>query len=164
MNETLQIKTDRFKTLAVVQLSGMLARLEIYKLKSHLDQLFEEGKKYLILDMAHVEHIDSAGVGILVRVRAQCQKAGGHLNLVAPTSVHASQVIAVANLKNVVPVFESLRAAQGEMAEKYGLSMPSETDDGSLQIDSGAALRQVLERIRIIEERLDRIEKRLTFH
>lgn len=44
MDETLQIKTERFKTLAIVQLSGMVARLEIYKLKPHLDQLIEEGK------------------------------------------------------------------------------------------------------------------------
>ena len=54
---------------------------EIEELRSAVRNLVAEGKKKIILNLAHVDYIDSSGVGELVGCFTSVRNAGGELKL-----------------------------------------------------------------------------------
>jgi|SRR5579871_1004664 anti-sigma B factor antagonist len=54
---------------------------EIGQLRDAVHKLVEEGKKKIILNLAHVDYIDSSGVGELVGCFTTVRNAGGELKL-----------------------------------------------------------------------------------
>lgn len=54
---------------------------EIGQLRSAVRNLIAEGKKKIILNLAHVDYIDSSGVGELVGCFTSVRNAGGELKL-----------------------------------------------------------------------------------
>jgi hypothetical protein len=45
-------------------------------LRDKLQYLISEGKKKIVLNMNHIEHIDGSGLGILVAAHVECQDPG----------------------------------------------------------------------------------------
>ena len=43
--------------------------------------LLEKGRKHILLNMTDVAHVDSAGIGELVRSHTTVRKQGGHMKL-----------------------------------------------------------------------------------
>lgn len=50
-------------------------------IKSHVDDLLKQGKRWIVLDMSRVPYIDSAGLGQIIRCYTSTRKSGGDLKL-----------------------------------------------------------------------------------
>ena len=77
----------------------------------HVQQLFRSGYRHLIVDLAGVPMIDSAGIRAFVRGHTSAQRVGGTLRLAAaPAAV--SRVLELANLAGVFEIYPSVEAAR----------------------------------------------------
>ena len=50
-------------------------------IRTHVEQLLEQGKRNIVLDMANVPYMDSAGLGQIIRCYTTTRKLGGDLKL-----------------------------------------------------------------------------------
>lgn len=76
-----------------------------------LRQLVRTGHKNLVVDLAGVTAIDSAGIRALVRGHTSAQRAGGTLRLAAARPA-VSKVLEVSHLANIFESYESVDAAR----------------------------------------------------
>lgn len=53
-------------------------------LRDIIATLMEKGNKFVILNMAEVDHVDSAGIGELVRTHTTTRRQGGQMKLIHP--------------------------------------------------------------------------------
>ena len=49
-----------------------------------VQSMIEEGVRKLVLDLTHVEFVDSAGLGIIMRVFGEIKQHGGRLRIAGP--------------------------------------------------------------------------------
>jgi len=71
--------------IAVVDISGRITLGEgNVILREIIVDLLEKGHKHILLNLAEVAHVDSAGIGELVRTHTSVRKQGGHVKLVSP--------------------------------------------------------------------------------
>jgi anti-sigma B factor antagonist len=80
------------------------------ELEWEIDKLIHEGSKHVVLDVTHVDRIDSAGLGILTLASGKARAAGGDMR-VAGASGFVDQVIKMTKLDSVFAVFPSVEAA-----------------------------------------------------
>jgi anti-anti-sigma factor len=153
VEQELNIKSEAYPPLAIVHLSGWLAMLEVYKLKSLSDTLFEDGTKYIVLDLAEMTHLDSAGIAVIVQLTRSCSRVGGHLNLVRPAQGHVQRVLEVTSLDKAIPFFDDVDSALREMNEKFGVGVQPR--------HNGADLAQVVKFVKALSVRMDKLEERL---
>ena len=75
-----------------------------------IQSFLEEGKKNVIIDMADVSFVDSAGLGILVRGYTTMKNAGGDMKLAA-ISTKVEGVLAITKLNSVFEQYPSVEEA-----------------------------------------------------
>jgi anti-sigma B factor antagonist len=93
----------------VLTLSGRLVLEEGEDpLREYVDRLVREGRVRLVLDMAGVTFIDSAGLGTLVGKYVSVHKAGGDIKLLnlTPRTAHLFEIT------KLTRVFEAFRSEQ----------------------------------------------------
>ena len=54
---------------------------ELMSLESAVKRLIEEGARKLVIDVASLDYIDSAGIGMLVGCNGQMDRAGGKMHV-----------------------------------------------------------------------------------
>ena len=89
----------------LVTLHGELDLAAVPGFRSATQEALRDGWTDLIVDLQHVEFIDSAGIGVLIGLRRRTVEAGGSLTLRASEQV--SSVLSMSNvdaLFNVDPV------------------------------------------------------------
>jgi anti-sigma B factor antagonist len=70
--------------ITVVELSGKLALgQESQRIEDLIEELIQKGSKRIVLDMSGVEHIDSAGIGMVALAAGKLREVGGKLAVVA---------------------------------------------------------------------------------
>jgi len=77
----------------------------------HLQQLFRSGHRTLVVDLAGVPSIDSAGVRALVRGHTSAQRVGGSLRI-ASLSPAVREVLELSRLAGVLEIYDSIDAAR----------------------------------------------------
>jgi anti-sigma B factor antagonist len=81
----MQAATRQIGEIAIVDISGRITLGEgNVMLREIMVDLLEKGNKHILLNMTQVIHVDSAGIGELVRSHTSARKKGGHLKLVNP--------------------------------------------------------------------------------
>ncbi len=71
--------------ISIVDISGRITLGEgNVMLREMMLELLEKGHKHILLNMTDVVHVDSAGIGELVRSHTSVRKRGGHMKLVNP--------------------------------------------------------------------------------
>ncbi|MGD0268745.1 MAG: STAS domain-containing protein [Candidatus Sulfotelmatobacter sp.] len=76
------ITTREVSHVTIVDITGRITLGdETGKLRDTIHQLIEQGKKKIVLNLAHVDYIDSSGVGELVSSYTTVRNAGGELKL-----------------------------------------------------------------------------------
>jgi anti-sigma B factor antagonist len=85
---TLDAEIDRHGAdAAVVKLSGrMTLGTRLREVEAQIDALAREGVRKLILDLAKVDYLDSAGLGVLMILFGRMKAVNGQLRLVAPNA------------------------------------------------------------------------------
>jgi anti-sigma B factor antagonist len=89
---------------------GDLDSFSVNYLKEKLSRLFESGNYKVVIDLVHVEFIDSAGLGYLVSALKICMNHSGDLTLVHPNEA-IQDLLKITKLKDIFKVFDSVEAA-----------------------------------------------------
>lgn len=105
LHHTLEIHQRENQEIQVLDLRG---KLEMgtgdVTLRDFADVLFRNGNRQLILNMAHVSAIDTAGSGVLLFLAQQYQSAGGRLVLAQLGDVHV-KIYEITRLEAVIEIY-----------------------------------------------------------
>ncbi|MGC4085883.1 MAG: STAS domain-containing protein [Vicinamibacterales bacterium] len=75
-------------------------------LKDKVNSLLNQGKKKIVLNLAEVPYIDSAGLGEIVRTYTTVSRQGGSLKLLSLTK-RITDLLAITKLLTVFETYES---------------------------------------------------------
>ncbi|MDE3194721.1 MAG: STAS domain-containing protein [Acidobacteriota bacterium] len=78
-------------------------------------RLIDEGCRKLILDLANLAFIDSAGVGLLITCNGLMERAGGQYRIAGAHGIVA-QVFETVHMGRVVPMDADVEAARGNFS------------------------------------------------
>lgn len=102
----LEIAERRCGEVTILILSGeMLVDDGDLALRQRIHSLVDEGKIKIVIDLASVAHIDSAGVGMIVAKQKTVRELGGDLKLLHLTS-RSQRLLALMKLAQIFEVFE----------------------------------------------------------
>jgi anti-sigma B factor antagonist len=79
----LKLETERKDSETTVRTTGRITSGTSATLEKTLRELMPEGKR-IVLDLANVDHIDSAGIGALVSVFLHASRTNCHLKITNP--------------------------------------------------------------------------------
>jgi anti-sigma B factor antagonist len=107
----LEIKEKESGGVTILTLSGrVVLGDESNQLRTKLKDLLSKGKTRVVLDLAEVKYIDSAGLGTLVAGYTSAQNQGAALKLANLTKKFDEQ-LHITKLVTVFDVYESAEAA-----------------------------------------------------
>ena len=107
----LEIHQKQIEGITILELRGRLvAGAESADLRQRVGQELEAGHKYLILDIRHVNFIDSSGLGTLVIAHTQLTRVGGAVKLLN-LSKRNVQLLIITKLSTVFEIFDDEQAA-----------------------------------------------------
>ncbi len=81
---TLLVQTTTLHGRPVVQVQGEIDLRTSPELRDRLLEAAQEVSGQLLIDLSAVDYIDSSGVGTLVYMKREVEKAGGQLVLIGP--------------------------------------------------------------------------------
>lgn len=84
---------------AVIQPEGDLVSLSLPPLRSKMREIVSSGVRHLTVDLANVQMVDSAGLGLLMSAHNSLRKSGGRLAV-----IHASE--------DILHLFQTMRFNQ----------------------------------------------------
>jgi anti-sigma B factor antagonist len=74
-------------------------------LRARITELVGAGHLHLLLDLRHVTHLDSFGVGVIASKYVTLRNRGGHLKLLRP-SARSRHVLSIAKLTDILESFD----------------------------------------------------------
>lgn len=161
MDRTLTIEIEAQHPIAILQLSGFMAQLEVYRLKSQTDKLFNESFRYLVFDIKNLSFLDSAGIGVLMQLRAECNRNSGQLVLVKPLVPHVNQALTMASVYKMVDAYDDAEIALENLRQKHGLVKAGAAASEATQVqDLAEQIRKLEEIVRGLEARVAVLEGR----
>jgi anti-sigma B factor antagonist len=99
MTET---KTQQIGDVTVVELSGRLhLGNSLTYAENAIERLIEGGTRKLVIDLAHLDYIDSSGLGMLIFAGGRMEQSGGQMR-VAGASGTVARVFKVANADRIL--------------------------------------------------------------
>jgi anti-sigma B factor antagonist len=99
------------KPHAVISLRGRIAAFHTSALREQFDALLSDGTKYYVLDLTHVEFLDSAGLAVLVNLLKRAQQEGGDVQMILPKSEGARRILRLTRFDKVFTIVETSEAA-----------------------------------------------------
>jgi anti-anti-sigma factor len=106
----IELRVREFSGQAVVALRGELDLASTPAVASHLLAAVATCGPWVIVDLAGLDDICQAGLGMLVRVREWVRQNGGDLALAAPRA-SVREILKVAGLADAFPVYPSVEHA-----------------------------------------------------
>jgi anti-sigma B factor antagonist len=97
-----------------VMINGSLDVATAPDLRDLLVRLIDDGHHRFVLEMSHVDFVDSIGLGVFVGVVHRLRPYDGTLAVAAP-SVQARKVFELTQLASVLPLYDSAEAALSAM-------------------------------------------------
>ena len=125
----MKVSIRQIADVTILDLSGRLVAGETEPFRSSLRDLIARGETNIILNLAQVPYIDSAGIGELVQALVATRRDSGDLKLLHPVE-RVSEVLETVKLSTVFHVFENERDALAAFAAPLN-------DDGD---DANAAM------------------------
>jgi anti-anti-sigma factor len=118
MPETsMQIERSVHQGVIVVKIDGRFEFSTRQDYKRLIGQIVQDGHRRLVIDLEGVTFLDSSALGLLLLTHQNFKLKKGTVSLIKPTG-YVRQVIELANLPRVIPIFESIIDATAEPAEK----------------------------------------------
>ena len=103
----MQIEERAFGDVVVLDLKGRVMLGEGDEiLKDKVNSLLNQGKKKIVLNLAEVPYIDSAGLGEVVRTFTTVSRQGGQLKLLNLTK-RITDLLAITKLLTVFDTYDS---------------------------------------------------------
>lgn len=106
----MEIKRRDAGDVTVIDLAGEIDLYNANELKSVLQEIMQQGKSRIVLNLENVPFIDSTGIGVLLTTVPVARKNGGDIKLsaVAP-SVH--KVFKITNLTKFFQIYKDEAAS-----------------------------------------------------
>ncbi|MCR9142970.1 MAG: STAS domain-containing protein [bacterium] len=102
----LDIRIEKHGPAMVLIISGQIDLYNDGELEEELNRLFEQGHRRLVLDMADVPFVDSAGFGLLIAAQKRFHAVDGHIFYTnVPKNVEA--VVKLSKLQNFITIFNT---------------------------------------------------------
>lgn len=95
--------------VVVVRLNGYLDGHTFIHLEKHLDELIRGGKRRLVLDLAELGYIASAGVGLFINTNHRLKADGGGIQLANP-SPSVKEIFAILGLDSLFTIHPTVSA------------------------------------------------------
>jgi anti-sigma B factor antagonist len=112
----LTTKTRLVGDVTIIDLHGKITLGENTGiLRDELRSLLSQGKKHIVLNMAEVSYVDSAGLGELVGAYTTATNQGGAVKLLNMQS-KMRDLMAITKLHTIFPAFENEQAAVSSFA------------------------------------------------
>ena len=105
MGKQIRVQTELIPAYAVIQLSGFLNIFAEESVESEVSRLLELRCPIVLADFSRVEHIDSAGITILVGVAARVRDAQARLGAYG-LSAHYRKIFHMVGLDDYITVGE----------------------------------------------------------
>jgi anti-sigma B factor antagonist len=80
------------------------------EIKQAVDDLLKKGNKKILLNLAKVPYMDSAGLGEIIRCFTALRKSGGHFKLLSPNE-RIKDLLGITKLLNVFDCYDNEAAA-----------------------------------------------------
>lgn len=113
MSETnLNITTETFKRAVLVKASGRIDSSNAAQFDTVLKDVLAEGHANIVLNLADISYMSSAGLRAIVAAHRECTKKKGTLVLAMP-SERVSEVFSLAGLDSIFTVYDDVTAAVG---------------------------------------------------
>lgn len=107
----LHIDAKESNGATVVSLAGRVTLGdESNQLRSKIKELLAEGKNHMVLDLANVSYIDSAGLGTLVAGYTSARGSGGEIKL-ANVTKKFHELLNITKLVTIFDVYDSVADA-----------------------------------------------------
>jgi anti-sigma B factor antagonist len=103
-------KRDVAEGVAVLKLDGRLNMVAAPRLKEAVDQVVEEGRSRVVVDMADVTFMDSSGLGALIAGLKKARQRSGDLRI-SGINDQVATVLRLTNLDRVLRAHSSVEAA-----------------------------------------------------
>src|SRR5947209_7067707 len=78
---SLEIRVSEREGIAILSMKGRLTVGEASSVREKVSELIEQGRRNFILDLGHVDYIDSTGLGAMVICYTTIKKAEGIVKL-----------------------------------------------------------------------------------
>ncbi|RJR45425.1 MAG: anti-sigma factor antagonist [Desulfobacteraceae bacterium] len=102
----MEIVTKKEKGAVVVLLNGKLDAGSSPELEKEIDKIAAEGEKHLILDLAQLSYISSAGLRVILAGSKKLKNKQGSLYVSALGSM-VREVFEVSGFSSIIPIFPS---------------------------------------------------------
>ena len=97
--------------VTVFEISGRLTLgNRLIDMEDRMRKLVAQGTRKLVLDLASLEYVDSAGVGTLMMTAGLVREAGGQM-VIARAQTRVAEVFRIVHLERAVPMFQDVDAA-----------------------------------------------------
>ncbi|RMH00058.1 MAG: anti-sigma factor antagonist [Chloroflexi bacterium] len=113
MSESLlNISVESLKRVDLITVSGRIDSSNVTELEDALNNSLQNGRFNLVLDMADVNYISSAGLRAIVAALRDCSKRGGGVRIARPSD-RVQEVLSLAGLDSLFPIYEDTVSAVG---------------------------------------------------
>ncbi|MEM7184134.1 MAG: STAS domain-containing protein [Spirochaetota bacterium] len=104
---------DRLSKDAIfLDLKGELSLYYSQSIKTILNNLIEEGRIKILLEMQKVAYMDSSGMGAFLTTHAKLKKMQGYVRIINP-SMEVANMLDLMKLTNFLQIFTTLEDALG---------------------------------------------------
>lgn len=111
---TIEIKVNEMKRIALLEVAGRVDSTTAGELGTKLNEVIDEGKNRIVLDLKEVEYMSSAGLREIVTALKRVQNLAGTGDLrIASPSERVREVLELAGLDEIFKIFDSQIDAVG---------------------------------------------------
>ena len=119
---SLAIQSQSVGDAVVLKISGRITLgRDCQQVEWKVEDLVREKRSKLVLDLSAVEHVDSAGVGIIMMCYGKAKKSGGNLRLAGVTG-NVEKILRTVSLDRIFRFYPTAEAA----AESFAISSSQE--------------------------------------
>ncbi|MCX7635462.1 MAG: STAS domain-containing protein [Syntrophales bacterium] len=108
----MEIQVSKMDRAAVLALTGRMDALAAPKFDAAMEAVITEGKRRIIIDLAHLEYISSAGLQSILAAAKRLEPLGGVIELAALQGA-VYEVFAISGFTSIFTIYPSLADALG---------------------------------------------------
>jgi anti-anti-sigma factor len=92
------------------------------EIEAHIHSLIEKGTRKLVLDLTHVDFVDSAGLGIIMRIFGEISQLGGHFR-VAGANAQVQRLFDITHTATILTIDSNLVTSVKKLQERSTTSL-----------------------------------------
>ncbi len=105
--ENLQLDIKEYDWWQVLEINSELNIKNAYKLKLIIDQMLDEKKHKLLLNLSNLNYMESVGLGVLIYIKKKIAEVKGECKFVIPSN-RIKKLISMVNLDRYFEVYNSI--------------------------------------------------------